>query len=192
MEFLDLVKRTRSYRRFDQTHAISEDTVRHLIECARLTSSGGNNQPLKYYATRTPPANAAVFDALAWAGSLPDWPGPSEGERPTAYIVICTDTSIAAAADTDLGIAAETILLAATHAGLGGCMFGSVQRPKVREALSIPEQLKVSLVVAIGKPVEDVRLVELAPDQSTKYYRDADGVHYVPKRRLEDVLMGIT
>jgi len=191
MDFPSLVKKTRSYRRFDQQYAISEETVRDLVECGRLTPSGGNQQPLKYYAIHTPSANAAVFDTLAWAGYLSDWPGPPEGERPTGYIAICTDTSVRESAETDVGIAAQTILLAATDRGLGGCMFGSIQRPRLREFLDIPAGLKISLVVALGRPVETVQLEDAAPGGSIEYYRDEHAVHHVPKRQATEILLGV-
>ena len=191
MDFLDLVKKTRSYRRFDQNHTIPQETIRHLVECARLTASGANMQPLKYIATCTSQANASVFETLAWAAALPDWPGPPDGERPSAYVVICTDSSVRESAGADMGIAAQTILLAATDAGLGGCMLGSVQRPELRETLGIPEQLTISLVVALGKPVEVVELETAQPGEPTTYYRDAAQVHHVPKRGLEEVLLEI-
>ncbi len=191
MDFPSLVKKTRSYRRFDEQHAISEETVRDVVDCARLTPSGGNRQPLKYYAVHTPDANAAVFDTLAWAAGYPDWPGPPEGERPTGYIVICTDTSVRESADTDVGIAAQTILLAATDRGLGGCMFGSIQRPRLRKTLDMPDQLKISLVVALGRPVETVQLEDAAPGGSIEYYRDEQAVHHVPKRQATEVLLGV-
>jgi nitroreductase len=191
MDFLELVKKCRSYRRYDESHAIDTETVRYLVDCARLTASGANMQPLKYVGTCTPASNAAVFETLAWAGSLPDWPGPSEGERPTAYIVICTDTTVRESADADLGIAAQTIVLAAAERGLGGCMFGSVQRSKLRETLGLAEHLTISLVVALGKPVEVVQLEESTPGGSTTYYRDEKAVHHVPKRGMDEVLLEV-
>jgi nitroreductase len=186
----DLVLANRSYRRFDQRQEIDTETLRSLVDLARCTPSAANLQPLKYIITNTPERNADVFATLAWAGYLADWPGPVEGERPSAYIVVLLDTCLSKSANADLGIAAQTILLGAAEKGLGGCMFGSIDRDRLRKELAIDECSDIMLVMALGKPVEKVVLEDVGPDGSIKYYRDADAVHHVPKRTLDDVIVG--
>jgi nitroreductase len=189
MSFKELVLKTRSYRRFDQAAPVSLDVLRELVDLARQTASGSNIQPLKYVLSADPATNARIFSHTRWAGYLADWPGPIEGERPTAYVVILGDTALRREFDTDLGIAAQTVMLGATERGLGGCMIGSLDREPLREALAIPEQYKILLVLALGKPVEKVVLEPVAPDGDIRYYRDQDGVHHVPKRSLEEIIV---
>jgi len=43
--------------------------------------------------------------------------------------------------------------------------------------------------VAVGKPDEEIVIREIEKGESTKYYRDENDVHYVPKRKLEDILL---
>ena len=192
MEFPDLVRKSRTYRRFDEKHAISPETLRSLIECARLTPSGGNMQTLRFFGTCSPEWNQKVYATLSWAGYLPEWGGPTAGERPSAYVVICNDSTLKKVTpEIDVGIAAQTIVLAATSGGLGGCMFGSVKREKLREILSLAAGIEISLVVALGKPVEKVVLEVASPGGSIKYYRDPDGTHHVPKRALSEILLAI-
>lgn len=190
MSFKELVLKTRSYRRFDQAAPVSLGVLRELVDLARQTASGSNIQPLKYVLSADPATNARIFSHTRWAGYLADWPGPAEGERPTAYVVILGDTALRREFDTDLGIAAQTVMLSATERGLGGCMIGSLDREPLREALAIPEQYKILLVLALGKPVEKVVLEPVAPDGDIRYYRDQDGVHHVPKRSLEEIIVG--
>jgi nitroreductase len=154
-----------------------------------MSASGANLQPLKYIVSNDPRKNAEIFSCLAWAGYLKDWPGPREGERPAAYIVVLGDTSISESAGCDHGIAAQTILLGAREKGLGGCMLGSIDRDALRASLNIPAQLKILLVIAIGKPREQVVLETVGEDNSIRYWRDNDGVHHVPKRKLEDIIV---
>lgn len=187
--FRDLVLANRSYRRFKQDEAIDRQTLIDLVDLARCTPSAANLQPLKYVLSCAPERNAVVFSTLAWAGYLPDWPGPSEGERPSAYIVVLCDTGIAKHTGCDHGIAAQTILLGAVEKGLGGCMFGSIDRDRLRRELAIPEHLEILLVIALGKPVEKVVLEDVGPDGSIKYYRDQDQVHHVPKRSLQEIIV---
>ena len=185
----ELVKENRSYRRFYEDHAVKPETLKEFVNLARMSASGANLQPLKYILSCDPRKNADIFSCLAWAGYLKDWPGPGEGERPAAYIVILGDTSISESAGCDHGIAAQTILLGAREKGLGGCMLGSIDRNALRDSLNIPSQLKILLVLAIGKPREQVVLETVGPDNSIRYWRDNEGVHHVPKRKLEDIIV---
>jgi nitroreductase len=186
----ELIKGNRSFRRFFQGTPISSDTLRWLVNLARLSASAANLQPLKYLLSNDPRKNEAIFSCLAWAGYLKDWPGPEEGERPAAYIIILQDREIAKEVWCDHGIAAQSMLLGAREQGLGGCLLGSIKKNLLREHLAIPERYEILLVLALGKPKETVVLEEVAPDGSIKYWRDEDGVHHVPKRRLEDIILG--
>jgi nitroreductase len=190
MSLRELVLKTRSYRRFFQDHAVDEATLRELVDLARQSASGSNRQPLKYALSCDPEQNARIFPLTRWAGALPDWPGPVEGERPAAYVIILCDTEISKSAGVDHGIAAQSIMLGATEIGLGGCMIGSIDRPKLRATLSIPERYEILLLLALGKPKETVVLEPLGPDGDTRYHRDEQGVHYVPKRALEEIILG--
>lgn len=189
-DFSALVRTCRSYRRFDEAARIPRDLMEDLVDIARVTASGANRQPLRYRVVSDPVECAAVFPRLRWAGALPDWDGPEPGERPTGYVVVA-DAGQGATTAVDEGIAAQTILLAATAAGLGGCMLHAFDHAGVAAALGLPGDVKPLMVIALGKPAETVRLEPLSasPDGSTTYWRDAAGAHHVPKRALADVLL---
>ncbi len=186
----DLVLKNRSYRRFDESVAISRDTLLELVDLARLSPSGGNMQALKYMLSCDAETNGRIFPSLAWAGYLKDWDGPVQGERPTAYVVILHDKGIRAKAGVEPGIVAQTMALAAVEKGLGCCMIGAIQRETLRSAMCIPEQYEIALVLALGVPAETVVLDPVGPDGNIKYWRDAVGVHHVPKRALKDLIIG--
>jgi len=185
----DLVQRNRSYRRFDESHRIEESTLLELIDLARLTPSSANLQPLKYLVSAGVGRNGLIFPHLRWAGYLADWPGPLEGERPSAYIIILRDNRIFKADTCDHGIAAQTILLGAVEKGLGGCMIGNLDMGGLRDDLGIAGHLDILLVLAIGVPSETVRLESVGPDGNMKYWRDEQGLHHVPKRSLEEIMV---
>lgn len=186
----DLVLKNRSYRRFDQAAAIPTDRLRAWIDLARCAASSVNKQVLKYRIVTDPAECAATFDTLGWAGLLTDWPGPAEGERPAAYIVILTDLTIGQPLQRDEGIAAQTILLGAVEDGYGGCMLGNVRRSALSQALGLdPDHYSIGLVIALGKPAETVRLLPLPADGNTAYYRDADDAQCVPKRSLDEIIL---
>lgn len=186
---LELVRTNRSCRRFHQDHRVDADSLRQLVELARLSASAANLQPLKYIISCEAHTNREIFDCLTWAAYLKDWPGPAEGERPAAYIVILHDTAIAKEPGCDHGIAAQSILLGAREMGLAGCMLGAVDRGRLRQRLAIDGRYRILLVLAIGKPRERVVLDTVGEDGDIKYWRDADGVHHVPKRRLEELIL---
>ena len=188
--FKDIVLKTRSYRRFYEDAAISLETLRELVDLARLSASARNMQPLKYVLCCNWETNAAIFSTLAWAGYLTDWPGPIEGERPSGYIVVLGDKTLSQSFGVDHGIAMQSILLGATEKGLGGCMIGSIQRERLRQILALPERYEILNVVALGKPKEIVVLDPVGPDDDIKYWRDDAAVHHVPKRALEDIIVG--
>ncbi len=185
----ELIYRTRSYRRFHQERSVSSETLRDLVNLARLSASAANLQPLKYVLVSRPEMNARVFAHTRWAGYLEDWDGPAEGERPASYIVILGDTDIRSSFGCDHGIAAQSIMLGATERGLGGCILGALDRDGLRETLSIPRQYEILLTLALGEPKETVVLEEVGPGGDIKYYRDAEDVHHVPKRSLDDVIL---
>ncbi|MHC4645973.1 MAG: nitroreductase family protein [Planctomycetota bacterium] len=186
----DLVTKSRSYRRFVQEFPIERRTLTELIDLARLSPSGANLQPLKYMLSRDGEKNAEIFRHLAWAGYLKDWPGPAEGERPSAYVIILSDTEIRKSTGCDHGIAAQSILLGAAEKGLGGCIIASIQQEQLREALDIASRYEILLVLALGKPAEKVVIEELGPDGDIKYWRDPQGIHHVPKRPLDEIILG--
>ena len=189
----DTIKATRSYRRFDESARIGRKLLTAWVDAARLVASSGNAQPLRYAIVSDERACERVFACCAWAKALPDWVGPEPGERPSAYIVICRDND-RTLADTftawDEGIAAQTVMLQATDAGFGGCIIASFKKRSMGEALGIDtDRFQPDLVLALGKPAEDVRIVDVPSGGATEYWRDDQGVHYVPKRALADVLL---
>ena len=185
----DLVKKNRSYRRFDENSPVGPEVLEELVDLARLSASAANLQPLKYILSCEPKKNRLIFSHLGWAAYLKDWPEPAEGQRPSAYIVILGDTSVSKTFGCDHGIAAQSILLGAVERGLGGCMIASIQRSRMRDALNIPARFEILLVVAIGRPMEEVVIEDLEPGGSVEYWRDDRGTHHVPKRRLGDIIL---
>jgi nitroreductase len=185
----DLIKANRSCRRFYEDHAVDLRTLEELVDLARLSASGANLQPLKYILTCRPELNAEIFKCLGWAAYLKDWSGPESGERPAAYIVILGDSNISKEFGVDHGIAAQSILLGARDKGLAGCMIGSINRKDLRAILNVQPHLKILLVLAIGKPKEEIVIETIGPDGNIRYWRDERAVHHVPKRSLPEIIV---
>lgn len=192
MEFVELVRKNRSYRGYNENRPVTREELTRLVECARLCPSSVNAQPLKYRLVWQKEEVARLQEKTNWAKALTSITLPHPGMCPTAFIVICQDTGIDTSLQRyqkDVGIVAQTMLLGAVEMGLGGCMIGNFNAGEVRQVLALPEAMAPLLVVAIGEPAETVVLTEVGPDGSVQYYRDENDVHYVPKRSLEDMLI---
>jgi len=185
----DLIVKNRAYRRFYEEVDIKLETLRELVDLARLSASAMNAQPLRYVLSCDQERNSLIFPHLAWARAITDWPGPSEGERPSAYIIIVGDRQMSQFIDYDAGIAAQSIRLGATEKGLGSCIIASAEVQELREVLDMPSRYEILLVLALGKPKEKVVLETVESSGNTKYWRDSEGVHHVPKRLLDDIIM---
>lgn len=188
----DLIKKNRSVRGYDNSRDVTIEELREMVDCARLSASSVNMQPLKYILVNTVDGKARVLKQVSFAAKLSTLKLPHRGSEPMAYIVICQDEQISKSETgflRDVGIVAQSITLTATELGLGACMLGYFSPDKLRQALDLSENLKPLLVISLGKSVEDIRIVEIEEGESTDYYRDEAGIHYVPKRKLDDVII---
>ena len=185
----DLITKSRSYRRFDESKKINQEELLELIELARLSPSAANRQPLKYFLSHSEDNNKLIFSTLAWAGYLKDWDGPSKGERPTAYIVILGDKNITDNFGVDVGIAMQSMLLGANEKEIGGCIIGSVAKEELRDFFNFPSQYEILYVLALGYPIEKVEIEEMEEGGSIEYWRDENQVHHVPKRSISELII---
>ncbi|MBN1929553.1 MAG: nitroreductase family protein [Chlorobiaceae bacterium] len=189
MKFRELVTRSRSIRRFDESAEVSAATLRDLVELACYVPSAANRQPLRYLPVTGAEMLGAVFPCLKWAGYLEEWPGPEPGERPPAALVVLCRNEDASAAACDSGIAAQTILLGAAERGLGGCIVAAIDRERLMRELDLPDAWTVLMVIALGKPAETVVIDQIGPGGDIRYWRDGHGIHHVPKRQVDEAMV---
>ena len=187
----ELLIADRSYRRFDENHRIDRECLVKLVELTRYCASGRNLQPLKYYIANEKEICDKIFPLLKWAGYLTDWDGPDKGERPTAYLIQCLDTSLTKNYLCDDGIQLQAMTLGAVAEGLGCCIIKSFNVVELKEILGLGNSFEPLYVIAIGKPVEKVVIEDLNVNdgKDIKYYRSVDGTHHVPKRNLNDLII---
>ena len=185
---LELLKKNRSYRRFDNSKKIPYELLYTFAESARYTASGANLQRLRFTLINDDEDCNEIFSSLKFAGYLKEWAGPAPCERPVAYIVISSESELDTLLAIDLGIAAEAVLLAAAEAGVGGCMFRSYASDVVKRYIPREGQ-KPCLVIALGYPAENVFICD-AEDGDIKYFRDEKDDHIVPKLPLDELILG--
>ena len=188
MDIMELLKTRRTYRRFEQK-AISDEILEDMLTAVRYASSAANKQPISYVVVRTPKKVKEVFDLTKWAGYFPNDAGrPKAGEEPVLFIGIVENLDISKNyADTDAGLAISNLTLAAWSYGVGSCMIGACNKPKLSEMFGLTENQQLHTVVAFGYPshksyIEDVK------DGAIKYYLDENQDYVVPKRKLDDIV----
>jgi len=190
-EFEDLVRRTRCFRRFDPSVSISNEFLESIIDTARYTSSPLNKQPLRYIIVNTEEYKDKVFAPLKWASHLEDWNGPSELEKPSAYIIVLNHVGKSDYHLIDAGIVMQTMMLHLSSYGLNGCMMASIDKALYREIFDIEEAYEPLFALAIGFGSEKVETIALRDSENgMDYYRDENDTHIVPKRGLTEVLLG--
>lgn len=186
----DMVKLSRSRRSFRPNVEISREVLVELIDTARYCPAAMNLQVLKYRLVTDKNEISDMLGITRWASSL-SIKLPPENHEPSAFIVICHDTDITPIKPIftiDVGICAQTIMLAATEMKLGGCMIGSATSDAIRATLNIPAHLEPQLILGLGLPDDTIELTE-ATDGQVKYYRDENNVHYVPKRPIDEIII---
>ncbi len=184
----EAVTASRTVRTFDESSPVSREMLLSLIDTARLSPSAMNAQPLRYKPVTDKDTVETLVSMTKYGGALPDLKLPPDGHHPTAFIAVCADTEVTGRfAMFDAGLACQSLMLKASEEGIGGVILASFVPEKVAELLSLGERYVPLVLIALGKPDEQVRLTDA--DGSTKYYRDENNVHVVPKRRLEDILL---
>lgn len=180
-----LLKKNRSWRGYDPGRIVTEAELKQIAQATTLIASGMNKQRLRYRLVTAEEA-AKVLPHITLGAALPEEHLPHPGEEPGAFIVVCATEAENKVIDIDLGIAAQTMLLKATEMGLGGIFILNFRGEAIREVLGLPAS--PIAVIAIGKPAEKIFLVPVHSGADLNYYR-RDGIHYVPKLQVEDLLV---
>ena len=182
-----LLRKNRSYRGYDPSFEVREDQLRRIVAVNTLIPSARNSQALRFRLVTRREAHK-VLPHIRLGGALPHLHLPYPGTQPEAFIVVMSAIEPDNYIYIDLGISAQSMLLQATEIGLNGIMIGACDKERLQEELQLP--YRPLLVIAIGRGNEQIRLVEIGAEESHSYYRDEAGVHYVPKVRLEDLIIG--
>lgn len=187
MELREIVEKARTVRRFRENSPIPQFILHELVDLARLAPCGANKQAIRYCIVTQPELRKKVFATLGWAAYLTDWDGPSEGERPAAYIIQLENAADPCLRPVDPGFAAQNILLGAAEKDLGACLIDNVKREELAKSLNLPEGWRVLYVIALGTAAEEVQIRPIDPEHGIRYWRE-ELVHCVPKRTLEELI----
>lgn len=187
MSVMESLLTRRTYRRFAQ-RPVPEDVIGDIVEAVRLSSCGANRQAVRLVIVDKPADVARVQPLVKWAAYLPPEQGtPKANELPTLYVAVVQDTSIPGDLDTDTGIALANMTLAAWDKGVGSCIMGAIDRPRLTALLGLPEGMKLHTMVAFGYPTHSARIVPMTEQTGVKYYLDEDRDYCVPKRSAAEI-----
>lgn len=180
-----LLLKNRSHRGYDSSRQVLVEELKQIAEVCTKIPSAKNQQVLRYKLVAGEDA-PRLQQYTKWGGALPELNLPFPGTEPSAFIIICSTVPENKWVDIDLGIAAQSMLLKAVEMGLNGICIGAFNKNAVVEEFSL--QYEPVLVLAIGKGAEHIQLTRVKEGESLTYYRK-DGVHFVPKLGLDDLLL---
>lgn len=178
-----LLLKNRSYRGYDPSYIVTREELEQIVGVNTKIPSARNAQALRFKLI-TSEESEAVTREIKLGGALPELHLPLPGTEPNAYIIICTTEPENRWISVDLGISAQSMLLKAADMGLNGICIGAFNKERIA-AIAGMEPL---LILAIGKGMENIQIIPISPEESHNYYRK-NGVHFVPKLRLKDILL---
>lgn len=182
-----LLIRNRSCRGYDSNYIVSKEELLKIVEVNTKIASARNQQVLRFrlvYGTEA----KEVTKAIKLGGALPELNLPLPGTEPNAYIIICTQEPKGKWVDIDLGISAQSMLLKAVDLGLNGICIAAFNKEKICALVNGGRQMEPLLILAIGKSIERFQLLPIGKNDEHNYFRK-NGVHFVPKVRIEDLLI---
>ena len=182
-----LLIRNRSCRGYDSNYIVSKEELLKIVEVNTKIASARNQQVLRFrlvYGTEA----KEVTKAIKLGGALPELNLPLPGTEPNAYIIICTQEPKGKWVDIDLGISAQSMLLKAVDLGLNGICIAAFNKEKICALVNGGRQMEPLLILAIGKSIERFQLLPIGEEDEHNYFRK-NGVHFVPKVRIEDLLI---
>jgi nitroreductase len=181
-----LLLRNRSHRAYDTSYVVAKRQLEAIVSVNTKIPSGRNAQTLRFKLLDAASGGADFCRFLHLGGYLPELHLPTPGTEPQAFIVVCGTAPETPVVDIDLGISLQSMALKAVEIGLNALIVRAFDRQAVRDALGL--ELEPLAVLAVGKGIEKIELVEVPSGSDLRYYR-RDGVHCVPKVRLEDLLL---
>lgn len=182
-----LLLRNRSCRGYDSNYIVSKEELLKIVEVNTKIASARNQQVLRFrlvYGTEA----KEVTKAIKLGGALPELNLPLPGTEPNAYIIICTEEPKGKWVDIDLGISAQSMLLKAVDLGLNGICIAAFNKEKISALVNSGREMEPLLILAIGKSIERFQLLPIGQEDEHNYFRK-NGVHFVPKVRIEDLLI---
>ncbi len=180
-----LLLKNRSHRGYDARFIVREDQLRRIIGVNTKIPSARNQQVLRFRPVLADEA-PKILPHIRLGGALPELRLPLPGTEPNAFIIVCSTIGENRYVDIDLGISAQSMLLQAAEIGLNGICIGAFDKERIKQEFGL--ETDPLLILAVGKGIEKIELTQIGANDDHAYYRE-NGTHYVPKVRLEDLMI---
>ena len=180
-----LLLKNRSCRSWDPSYEVTEDMLKKIVSVNTMIPCAKNQQVLRFKLLTGKEA-AAFCQFIKLGALLPDMKFPPDGCEPSAFIIVCSTVPENKWVDMDLGISAQSMLLKAVEMGLNGICIGAFNKEEAKK--HVPQGLEPLLVIALGKGIEKYQILHIAEKENHNYFRE-NGIHYIPKVRIEDLLI---
>lgn len=181
-----LLIKNRSHRGYSHNVVISREMLQRLVSVNTKIPSARNQQCLRFKLVTQDSGADIVLENIKLGGALPELHLPYPGTEPQAFIIICSTQAESKLVDIDLGISVQSMLLKAVELGLNGIIIGAFNKARLQEAFQLPYE--PVLILAIGKGIEHIQLVDIDESESHNYYRQ-DNIHYVPKVKIDNLII---
>jgi len=161
MDFSELLLKRESVRRYSEKTVAQKD-IELIMEACRLAPSACNSQPWRFVVVTDPELREKIaratfgkvlrFDRfvlqapviVALIAEPPNWLSKiGSSIKDKDYYLM------------DIGITAEHFCMQAAELGLGSCMIGWFDEPKIKKLLQIPEKKRIPLLISLGYPEKD-------------------------------------
>jgi len=153
MDVHTAIKTRRSVRAY-KPDPVPEESLKRILEAARLAPSAANRQQWKFVVVRDPERRKQLSRAAHNQGFV--------GEAPVVITAVALDPERVMSCEVpayavDLAIAVDHITLAAVEEGLGTCWIGAFSQEDVKRLLNIPPRYKVVALSPLGFPADQPR-----------------------------------
>lgn len=200
-----LLIKNRSTRGYSQDREVTLEELKKIVNVNTRIASSKNQQALRFKLVAAGPEGDFVNENIKMGAlfrvrraanpaiSEEDCPSlPLPGTEPKAFIVVYGTHPEDSGLLIDLGISLQSMSLKAVELGLNCLMIRAFNREAmsrlVTDAVSdTKDELFPLAVLAVGKSAESIFLVP--GEKSALDYFRKEGIHYVPKLSLEEILI---
>jgi len=160
VDLYETIRRRRSVRKY-KNDPVPEEAITRCLDAARLAPSWRNGQPWRFIVVR----NRETIQQLMRTGSMGGAANLWMKDAPLV-LVACAEPRISGDKGdqpyylVDVAIALEHLVLAATAEGLGTCWIGGFNEDRVRQALDIPDHIRVVAMTPLGHPADEKGLYD--------------------------------
>lgn len=183
----ELLTKNRSTRGYNKAYVVKQQELEQIVSVNTKLGSGCNRQVLRFRLVTQGDESQKVLENIKMGAALPELHLPYPGTEPEAFIIVCSLNGDDKLALIDLGMSLEAMSLRAVEMGLSTLIVGAFNKSKLKEAFNLP--CDPVAVLCVGKGAERFKLVPIKADDPHAYYR-RDGIHYIPKVKLEDLIFG--